>query len=88
MKRLVEQQERSQIILFPKRLDDHVEEDNPLRVVDVFVEGLYLAALGFEGAIQQRLGVLLIILLSHFNYTSMVSSTASRCPRLERAAQC
>jgi hypothetical protein len=38
MKRFVEQEERSQIILFPERLDDYVNEDNPVRVEDVFVE--------------------------------------------------
>jgi transposase len=41
MKRFGEQEERSQIILFPERLDDYVNEDNPVRVVDVFVEGLH-----------------------------------------------
>ena len=33
MKRFVEHEERSQIILFPKRLDDYVNEDNLVRVV-------------------------------------------------------
>jgi hypothetical protein len=54
MKRCVGQEERSQIILFPERLDAYVNEDNPVRVVDVFVEGLYLAALGFEGVTLWR----------------------------------
>jgi hypothetical protein len=54
MKRFVGQEERSQIILFPERLDAYVNEDNPVRVVDVFVEGLYLATLGFEGVILWR----------------------------------
>ena len=42
MKRFVEQDERSQIILFPERLDDYVNQENPVRVVDVFVERLHL----------------------------------------------
>jgi hypothetical protein len=54
MKRFVGQEERSQIILFPERLDPYVNQDNPVRVVDVFVEGLYLAALGFEGVTLWR----------------------------------
>jgi transposase len=56
MKRFVEQEERSQIILFPERLDDYVNEDNPVHVVDVFVEGLHLAALGFEGVTPAKTG--------------------------------
>jgi transposase len=56
MKRFVEQEERSQIILLPERLDDYVNEDNPVRVVDVFVEGLHLAALGFEGVTPAKAG--------------------------------
>jgi transposase len=56
MKRFVEQEERSQIILFPVRLDDYVEEDNPVRVVDVFVEGLHLAEFGFEGVTPAKTG--------------------------------
>jgi transposase len=56
MKRFVEQEERSQITLFPECLDDYVSEDNPVRVVDVFVEGLHLAALGFEGVTPAKTG--------------------------------
>ena len=50
MKRYVEGQDRSQVTLFPERLDEYIAEDNPVRVVDVFVEELDLKALGFEGA--------------------------------------
>jgi transposase len=35
-------QSRTQTTLFPEALDDFVTEDNPVRVVDVFVEGLDL----------------------------------------------
>ncbi|SMP78921.1 hypothetical protein SAMN06295970_1308 [Noviherbaspirillum suwonense] len=56
MKRFIEQQERSQVTLFPERLDDYVNEDNPVRVVDVFVESLHLATLGFEGAMPAKTG--------------------------------
>lgn len=44
MKRFVEGEDRSQSILFPERLDDYIEEDNPVRVIDVFVDALDLEA--------------------------------------------
>jgi len=47
MKRFVEGEDRSQSTLFPERLDDYVDEDNPVRVVDVFVDELDLGGLGF-----------------------------------------
>ena len=50
MKRFVEGEDRSQSTLFPERLDDFVDEDNPVRVVDVFVDHLNLNSLGFERA--------------------------------------
>lgn len=49
MKRFIEQQERSQVALFPERLDDYVNKDNPVRVVDVFVESLHLATADLRG---------------------------------------
>ena len=54
MKRFVQGQERSQGTLFPACLDDYVGEDNPVRVVDAFVDELDLRALGFAGAIPRR----------------------------------
>ena len=48
MKRFVEAIDRSQAVMFPARLDDYVDEENPVRAVDVFVDALDLAALGFE----------------------------------------
>ena len=50
MKRYVVGQDRSQSTLFPEVLDEYIAEDNPVRVVDVFVEELELRDLGFEGA--------------------------------------
>jgi transposase len=43
----VEGTDREQMTLFPARLDDYVGEDNPVRAVDVFVDGLDLDKLGF-----------------------------------------
>jgi transposase len=48
MKRFVEGEDRSQSTLFPERLDDYVGEDNPVRVVDVFVDELDLGDMGFN----------------------------------------
>ena len=49
MKRFIEGEDRSQSTLFPEHLDDYIAEDNPVRVIDVFVDELDLNQLGFEG---------------------------------------
>jgi transposase len=46
---VVEGVDRGQSTLFPALLDDYVAEDNPVRAVDVFVDGLDLDKLGFVG---------------------------------------
>ena len=48
MKRFIEGADRSQITLFPNRLEEYVAEDNPVPVVDAFVDQLDLAGLGFK----------------------------------------
>ena len=50
MKRFVEGTDRGQSTLFPECLDDWIDEDNPVRVIDVFVEELDLGALARPGA--------------------------------------
>ena len=50
MKRFIEGEERGQVSLMPECLDDFIAEDNPVRVVDAFVEELELQELGFAGA--------------------------------------
>ena len=52
MTRFVVGDDRSQSTLFPERLDDYLGDDNPVRAIDVFVEELDLAELGFGG--EQR----------------------------------
>lgn len=39
---------RSQTTLFPESLDDYIDADNPVRIIDVFVNELDLKSLGFE----------------------------------------
>ncbi len=48
MKRFVEGEDRGQSTLFPERLDEYLGDDNPVRVIDVFVDELDLGDLGFE----------------------------------------
>ena len=47
MGRFVEGEDRAQQVLLPPSLEDYVGEDNPVRVVDVYIDELDLAALGF-----------------------------------------
>ena len=56
MKRFVEGEERTQLTFLPGCLDDYVSEDNPVRVVEVFVDELDLRAMGFEGVAPAQTG--------------------------------
>ncbi len=56
MKRFIEGVDRSQTTLFPERLEDWIDDDNPVRVIDVFVEGLDLVDLAFARAVPKRTG--------------------------------
>lgn len=44
----IEGADRDQIMLLPECVEDYVAEDNPVRVIDTFVDGLDIAALGFN----------------------------------------
>ena len=56
MKRFVEEHDRMQATLFPERLDDYISPENPIRVIDAFVEKLDLVAIGFDSAIPKVTG--------------------------------
>ena len=56
MRRFVEGEDRSQSTLFPERLEDWISEDNPVRVVDVFVDELDLGGLGFDRVAPRATG--------------------------------
>jgi transposase len=56
MKRFVEGVDRSQATLFPEYLEDWVGEDNPVRVIDAFVDELNLFDLGFGRVVPKRTG--------------------------------
>jgi len=88
MKRFVEGEDRRQGVLLPEFLDDWVAEENPVRVIDVFVDELDLGALGFEGVVPEATGrpgyhpgVLLKIYV--YGYINQIASSR----RLEREAQ-
>lgn len=74
--------------MLPECLDDYVAEENPVRVVDVFVDELDLGALGFEGVDPVATGrpayhpsVLLKIYI--YGYLNRIQSSR----RLEREAE-
>jgi len=56
MRRFIEGEDRSQSTLFPDRLEDWINEDNPVRVVDVFVDELDLGGLGFVRVAPRETG--------------------------------
>ena len=88
MKRFVQSEDRSQCTLFPECLDDYIAEDNPVRIIDVFVNELDLGKLGFEGSEPKATGrpayhpsTLLKIYI--YGYLNRVQSSR----RLERESQ-
>jgi transposase len=48
MSGFIEGENRQQSTMFPERVDDYVAEDSPVRVVDVFIDGLDISGLGFK----------------------------------------
>src|SRR6266478_6060759 len=49
MHRFIDGEDRMQQTLLPSSLEDYVSEENPVRVIEVFIDELDLAALGFTG---------------------------------------
>jgi transposase len=56
MKRFIEGENRFQSTLFPESLEDYIADDNPVRFIDAFVDGLDLKRLGFERAQPSETG--------------------------------
>jgi len=56
MKRFVEGADRGQSTLFAECMDDWIDEDNPVRAIDVFVDELDLGELGFGGVAPKATG--------------------------------
>jgi len=88
MKRFIEGEDRAQVTLLPECLDDYIAEANPVRVVDVFVDELDLANLGFEGAAPASTGrpsyhPAVLLKLYIYGYLNRLQSSR----RLERECQ-
>ena len=88
MKRFVEGEDRRQATLLPECLDDYVTQDNPVRVIEVFIDELDLGAVGFAGVVPEATGrpayhpaTLLKVYL--YGYLNRIQSSR----RLERETQ-
>ena len=88
MHRFIDGEDRMQQALLPHSLEDYVDEENPVRVIEVFIDELDLAALGFSGMTPAATGrpayhpsTLLKIYL--YGYLNRLQSSR----RLEREAQ-
>ena len=88
MKRFIEGTDRTQTTLLPESLDDYVAEDNPVRVVEAFVEELDLRTLGFKSidpAVTGRPAYHPSVLLKLYIYGYLNRIQSTR--RLEMEAQ-
>src|SRR5438874_10036162 len=88
MHRFIDGEDRMQQALLPHSLEDYVGEENPVRVIEAFIDELDLAALGFAGMMPAVTGrpayhpsTLLKIYL--YGYLNRVQSSR----RLERETQ-
>ena len=87
MRRFVEGADRGQSTLFPECLEDWIGEDNPVRVIDVFVDELDLAELGFRGVAPEVTGrpsyhpsvLLKLYIYGYLNRVSVTIPAWSNC---------
>src|SRR5437667_12238949 len=77
MKGFVQGADRQQTTLLPECLDDWVDESNPVRAVDVFVDALELRDLGFDGVDPAATGRPAYHPSPMLKFTSTAISTAS-----------
>jgi transposase len=87
MKRFVEGTDRGQSTLFPECLADWIDENNAVQVIDVFVDELDLAELGFDGVAPEITGrpsyhPSVLLKLYIYGYLNRIQSSR----RLEREA--
>ena len=86
-------EDRSQILLLPDTVDDYVGEDNPVRFVDAFVDGLDLEASGFERVQPKATGrpgyhprdllkLYIYAYLNRIRSSRRLDSSLSRCPQM------
>src|SRR6204780_454851 len=87
IRRFVEEADRGQSTLLPECLDDFIDESNPVRVIDVFVDALDLAEMSFDGVEPAATGrpsyhPSVLLKLYIYGYLNRVQSSR----RLEREA--
>jgi transposase len=87
MKRFVEGADRGQSTLLPECLDDWIDEENPVRVIDAFVDAVDMKELGFDGVEPAATGrpafhPSVLLKLYIYGYLNRVQSSR----RLEREA--
>ncbi|OJA04450.1 IS1182 family transposase [Halomonas sp. QHL1] len=88
MKRFVVGEARNQSTLFPALLDDFIADDNPVRAIEAFIEGLDLRGLGFKGVDPHATGrpayhPAVLLKLYIYGYLNRIQSSR----RLERETQ-
>jgi transposase len=88
MKRFIEGESRNQITLMPACLDDYIDADNPVRVIDLFVDELDLVELGFDSTVAAATGrpgyhPALLLKIYLYGYLNRIQSSR----RLERETQ-
>lgn len=89
MKRFVEGDDRKQVALLPECVDDYIDGDNPVRVIDAFVDELDLAELGFDGITPATTGrpsyhpavMLKIYIYGYVNRIPSSRRLERECPR-------
>jgi transposase len=79
---------RTQSTLFPESLDEYITEDNPVRVVDCYVDSLDLFELGFQRSIPSHTGrpaysPAMMLKLYIYGYLNRIQTSR----RLERECQ-
>src|SRR5262249_42297 len=87
MRRFVEGIDRGQAPLFPECLEEWMDGENPVGVIDGFVEKLDLSGLGFDGVAPEATGrpsyhPAVLLKLYIYGYLNRVQSSR----RLEREA--
>ena len=85
MPRFIEADSRAQATLFPERIEDYIDEDNPVRAIEAFVDMLDLEEIGFPGMKPKVTGrpayhLSTMLKLYIYGYLNRIQSTR----RLER----
>jgi Transposase domain (DUF772) len=88
MKRFIEGADRGQSTLLPECLDDFIDESNPVRAVDAFVDALNLGRLGFDGVDPAATGrpsyhPSALLKLYIYGYLNRIQSSFGLCNLLE-----